>query len=256
MLLKLLQEFNPEYIAAVSDSKGKTVRHQEFKEYKATRRETPDDLSIQIPYIKQIVQLMGIKILEMEGFEADDIIATVAKKAASEGYEVIVVSPDKDMLQLVSQNIKVFNPVSETLYDQQKVMEKYGIKPSQFVDYLAMIGDSSDNVPGIKGIGPKTAQKLLSEFISLENIIQNKDKLPEKYKTIFDSTDINQIEKSKKLVTLYDVPINIDVEELKKENSDLVKLKDMFKELGFKSLLNENGKEKKERKVPEQKSLF
>lgn len=255
MILKLLQDFNPEYIAAVFDSKGKTVRHQEFKEYKATRRETPDDLSVQIPYIKQIVKLMGIKILQVDGFEADDIIGTVAKKAAEEGYEVIVVSPDKDMIQLVSENIKVFNPVSETLYDQQKVVEKYGIKPSQFVDYLAMIGDSSDNIPGIKGIGPKTAQKLLSEFGSLENILQSKDELSKKYRGLAD-TDIDQIETSKKLVTLYVVPVNIDIEQLKKENPDLIRLKELFKELGFKSLINDTQKQKQEKKAPAQKSLF
>lgn len=255
MILKLLQDFNPEYIAAVFDSKGKTIRHQEFKEYKATRRETPDDLSVQIPYIKQIVQLLGIKILQLEGFEADDIIGTVAKKAAKEGYEVIVVSPDKDMLQLVSQNIKVFNPVSEILYDEEKVIEKYGIKPSQFVDYLTMIGDSIDNVPGIKGIGPKTAQKLLSEFGSLENILQNKDELSKKYKGLADA-DINQIETSKKLVTLCDVPVNIGIEELKRGNPDLIRLKELFKELGFKSLISESQKQKQEKKTPAQKSLF
>lgn len=255
MLLKLLQEFNPEYIAAVFDSKGKTFRHQEFKEYKATRKETPNDLSVQIPYIKQVIQLMGIKILQVEGFEADDIIATVTKKAADEGYEVIVVSPDKDMLQLVSQNIKVFNPVSEILYDEDKVVEKYGINPSQFVDYLSMIGDSSDNIPGIKGIGPKTAQTLLSKFGSLDSILKNIDNLPEKHRKMFKDIDINQIEKSKKLVILYQVPIDIDIQKLKKESQDLINLKELFKELGFKSLLNDEPK-KKTKQQPSQKSLF
>lgn len=256
MLLKLLQDFNPEYIAAVFDFKGKTVRHKEFKQYKSTRRETPDDLSIQIPYIKQIVQLMGIRMLEVEGFEADDVIGTVAKKAASDGYEVIVVSPDKDMMQLVQGNIKVFNPVSETLYDEQKIVDKYGITSSQFVDYLTMIGDSSDNIPGIKGVGPKTAQTLLTELGSLENILQNIDKLPQKYKKFFEGIDPEQIERSKRLVKLYEVPIDIDIQELKKGNQDLLRLKELFRELGFKSLLNENHREKHQKKTESQKSLF
>lgn len=255
MLLKLIEDFKPEYIAAVFDSKGKTVRHQSFTEYKATRRETPNDLVAQIPYIKQIIKLLGIKILKMEGYEADDIIATVAKKAVSEGFDVIIVSPDKDMLQLVNSHIKVFNPVKEVLYDENKVLEDYHIKPSQFVDFLSMVGDNVDNVPGIKGVGPKTAQTLLNQFETLENIIENTQNLPEKYKKFFEGLDIDSIKKSKQLIELYQVPIEIEIESLKKEKADLVKLRELFTELGFKSLLNENKKEKKDKET-KQKSLF
>lgn len=253
MLIKLLEDFKPDYIVAVFDSKGKTVRHESFVDYKATRRQTPNDLVVQIPYIKQILQLLGIKILEMEGYEADDIIATVAKKAAEEGFEVIVVSPDKDMLQLVSKDLKVFNPVKEVMYDEDRVLEEYGVKPSQFVDYLTMIGDSVDNVAGIKGIGPKAAQTLLNQFETLESIFENIKKLPQKYRKFFEELDFDNIKKSKQLIELYHVPIDIDLESTKKGKVDLIRLKELFTDLGFKSLLDGSKKEKKETK---QKRLF
>lgn len=257
MMLKLLKDFDPEYIAAVFDTKGKTVRHESFQEYKANRKEAPDDLTVQIPFIEQIIVDLGIKILKMPGYEADDIIATLAKKAAKENYEVIIVSPDKDMLQLIDERIKVYNPVNDTLYDREKVIEKYSVEPSQFIDYLTMIGDSIDNVPGIKGVGPKTASVLIGEYKTLDNIIESKDKLSEKYKKLFENVDKDQIKKSKELITLYDVPINIEIEDLKKKKPDLVKLKNTFQEFGFKSLLKDIDKEKKkndDEKV--QKTLF
>ncbi|MCX7760611.1 MAG: 5'-3' exonuclease [Hydrogenothermaceae bacterium] len=255
MLLKLLNDFNPEYVAAVFDSKGKTIRHMQFTEYKANRKETPDSLSIQIPYIKEILNTLNIKIVKKEGFEADDIIATLAKDAEKKGFEVIVVTPDKDMLQLVNDKIKVFNPVSEILYDSQKVKEKYGIEPNQFVDYLSLIGDPVDNVPGIKGVGPKTASELLNKYGSIENILQNLDKLPEKYKKLFENIDRESIEKSKQLVNLYQTEIEIDIEDLKKGKPDLIKLKQIFDELGFKSLMKDVEKSKPKEEI-KQKTLF
>ncbi|MEJ5172816.1 MAG: 5'-3' exonuclease H3TH domain-containing protein [Hydrogenothermaceae bacterium] len=255
MLLKLINDFNPDYIAAVFDSKGKTIRHQQFTEYKANRRETPDSLSIQIPYIKEILNTLNIKIVKKEGFEADDIIATLAKDAEKRGFEVIVVTPDKDMLQLVDEKIKVFNPVSEILYDSQKVKEKYGIEPTQFVDYLALVGDPVDNVPGIKGIGPKTASELLNKYGSIENILQNLDRLSEKYRKLFESIDRESVEKSKQLVNLYQTEIEIDIEDLKKGKPDLTKLKQIFDELGFKSLMKDVEKSKPKEEI-KQKTLF
>lgn len=255
MLLKLLEDFPSEYVVAVFDAKGKTLRHQTYREYKATRRGTPNDLKLQIPYIKQILQLLGIKVLELEGYEADDIISTVGMAAVREGWEVIVVSPDKDMLQLVGEGIKVYNPVSEVLYDRDQVYQKYGVEPQQFLDYLTLIGDSVDNIPGVKGVGPKTAQQLLSQYYSIEGIFENIGKLPQKYAKLFEGLSVQDVERFRELLRLYTVPIEVKLEDLRREKADLVKLKEIFDELGFKSLLKENPKEK-EKITPKQKSLF
>ena len=258
MISKLLNELSPDYIAVVFDAPGKTFRHQEYKEYKAQRKETPDDLKIQIPKIKEIIRLFGIKVLEKEGYEADDIIATLAKKGQEKGFEVYVVTPDKDMLQLVEENIYVLNPVTCKLYDREAVKEKYGIYPEQFVDYQAIVGDSVDNIIGVKGVGPKTASKLLQEYENLKNILENIDKLPDRIKKAFEEVK-DHLEENIFLVKLKnDVPLEIDIEDLKKEKTDWEKLMSVFEELGFKSLLKElskKGKNEKEEKT-KQKSLF
>ena len=258
MISKLLNELSPDYIAVVFDAPGKTFRHQEYKEYKAQRKETPDDLKIQIPKIKEIIRLFGIKVLEKEGYEADDIIATLAKKGQEKGFEVYVVTPDKDMLQLVEENIYVLNPVTGKLYDREAVKEKYGIYPEQFVDYQAIVGDSVDNIIGVKGVGPKTASKLLQEYENLKNILENIDKLPDRIKKAFEEVK-DHLEENIFLVKLKnDVPLEIDIEDLKKEKTDWEKLMSVFEELGFKSLLKElskKGKNEKEEKT-KQKSLF
>ena len=218
MLLKLLSTFNTPYVAVVFDRPEKTVRHKIFKEYKATRKETPNDLQIQIPKIKEIINLLGIKILEIPGYEADDIIATLAKKAENLGFEVIIVTPDKDMNQLIDKHIKIFNPMKEEIVDTQKVIEKYGVNPQQFIDYLILVGDSIDNIPGIKGVGPKTAASLLQEFGSIDKILENKDKLKGKLKESFASISKQDIELSKALVKLHqDIDIPLELESLKKD---------------------------------------
>ena len=258
MLLKLLSTFNTPYVAVVFDRPEKTVRHEIFKEYKATRKETPNDLQIQIPKIKEIINLLGIKILEIPGYEADDIIATLAKKAENLGFEVIIVTPDKDMNQLIDKHIKIFNPMKEEIVDTQKVIEKYGVNPQQFIDYLILVGDSIDNIPGIKGVGPKTAASLLQEFGSIDKILENKDKLKGKLKESFASISKQDIELSKALVKLHqDIDIPLELESLKKDKPDLVKLKEIFEKLGFKSLIKEIDKPNLEKKQQiTQKSLF
>ncbi len=258
MISKLLNELNPDYIAVIFDAPGKTFRHEEYKEYKAQRKETPDDLRVQIPKIKEIIKLFGIKVLEKEGYEADDIIATLAKKGKEKGFEVYVVTPDKDMLQLVEDNIYVLNPVTDKVYNREKVKEKYGIYPEQFIDYLAIVGDPVDNIIGVKGVGPKTAAKLLQKYGSLKNILKSLDKLPERIRKAFEEVQ-DKLEENMFLVKLKnDVPLEIDVEDLKKRKTDWEKLLEVFEELGFKSLLKElskKGKNEKEEKA-KQKSLF
>jgi DNA polymerase-1 len=258
MLSKHLNELNPDYIAVIFDAPGKTFRHKEYKEYKAQRKETPDDLKAQIPKIKEIIKLFGIKILEQEGYEADDIIATLAKKGKEKGFEVYIVSPDKDMMQLVDDNVYVLNPVTDKIFDREKVKEKYGVYPEQFIDYLSIIGDQVDNIIGVKGVGPKTASKLLEKYGNLENILKNIDKLPDRIKNAFKEVE-DKLEENKFLIKLKDaVPVKIDIEDLKKEKTNWEKLMEVFEELGFKSLLKELKKKDKneDEEKTKQRSLF
>jgi DNA polymerase-1 len=256
MLSKLMNEFNPEYIAVAFDLPGKTFRHEEYKEYKATRKETPDELKQQIPKLKEILKLWGIKIIEIPGYEADDIIATLAKKGKERGFEVIIVTPDKDMMQLVEEGVYIFNPVTEEIFDREKVKEKYGIYPKQFVDFLAMVGDTVDNIIGVKGVGPKTARKLLEQFGNIENILENIDKLKPKLQEAFEEAK-ERLEQNRFLVKLKsDVAVEVEPQDLHKEKADLITLKKRFEELGFRSLLKEIGKVKSIEKKGEQKSLF
>lgn len=257
MLSKLINDINLDYIAVVFDKAGKTFRHKEYKEYKATRKETPDELKLQIPEIKKIIRLFGIKVLEKEGYEADDIIATLAKKAKEKGYQVYIITPDKDMMQLVNQNVFVFNPVIEKLFDKEVVKEKYGVYPEQFIDYLAIIGDNVDNIHGVKGVGLKTASKLLNEYKNLEGIFENLDNLREKIKNAFLEAKEN-LETNRFLIKLDDnTPLDIEIEDLEKKQTNWEDLIKEFKTLGFKSLLKEikNKKVNNEEK-PVQKKLF
>ncbi len=256
MIAKLMNELNPEYIAVAFDLPGETFRHKEYKEYKATRKETPEDLVKQIPKLKELIKLWEIPIIEIPGYEADDIIATLAKKGKEKGFEVIIVTPDKDMMQLVEDDVYILNPVTDVIYNREKVKEKYGIYPEQFVDYLSMVGDTVDNIIGVHGVGPKTASKLLNEYGTLENILKNIDKLTPKLQEAFKEA-MDRLDENRFLVTLKkDVPLDLDIEDLKKGKADLLKLKEEFKELGFKTLLSEMDKKKKIEEKVEQRSLF
>ncbi|RUM60776.1 MAG: 5'-3' exonuclease [Persephonella sp.] len=256
MLSSLIKELNPDYIAVAFDLSSKTFRQEKVKSYKATRRETPDLLKEQIPKIKEILRLWGIKILEKEGFEADDIIATLVNKFKN-NYEIIIVSPDKDMLQLVDKNVKLYNPMQNILYDVEKVKEKYGIYPNQFVDYQAIVGDNVDNIKGVKGVGKKTAAELLNKYGNLEEILANLDNLKPKIREAFKNS-IEDLKNARFLVKLRDdVEIDISIDDLQIKNTNWEKLKEVFEELGFKSLLK-NLKELRleEGNKPLQKSLF
>jgi len=256
MLSSLIKELNPDYIAVAFDLSSKTFRQEKVKSYKATRRETPDLLKEQIPKIKEILRLWGIKILEREGFEADDIIATLVNRFKN-NYEIIIVSPDKDMLQLVDKNVKLYNPMQNIVYDVEKVKEKYGIYPNQFVDYQAIVGDNVDNIKGVKGVGKKTAAELLNRYGNLEDILANLDNLKPKIREAFKNS-IEDLKNAKFLVKLRDdVKIDISIDDLQIKNPNWEKLKKAFEELGFKSLLK-NMKELRleDGNKPLQKSLF
>ena len=167
ILLRVLREKNPHYLAVAFDVRGPNFRHEMYPAYKANRPTMPDDLACQIPYIKEIVAAHNIACLERQGYEADDLLASAAKKLASQGHPVIVVSGDKDLLQLVSEKITVWDPMRDVFMDPAGVQKKYNIQPQQLLDFFALMGDSSDNVPGVAGIGPQNPAKRINSTNSL-----------------------------------------------------------------------------------------
>ena len=173
ILLRVLREKAPKFIGIAFDVRGPNFRHEMYQPYKANRPSMPDDLACQIPYIKEIVAAHNFACLERQGYEADDLLASAAKKLAAQGHPVILVSGDKDLLQLVSDTITVWDPMRDVFMNPAAVQKKYNIPPHQLLDFFALMGDSSDNVPGVAGIGPKTAEKLINEYGSLEGLYQN-----------------------------------------------------------------------------------
>lgn len=240
-MLKVLEDHKPDYIAVATDSKEKTFRHEKYEAYKATREAMPDDMIPQIGRIKEIVELMNIPLYIKPGYEADDIIGTVVKLAEKAGMISYAITPDKDYMQLVTDKVIVAKPGRGTdevvFYDVKKVKENYGFEPKQMIDYLALVGDSSDNIPGVRGVGEKTALPLIQQFGSIENIYKNLDKVdkPAVKKKLEDSKKNAFL--SKELVTINcSVPMDFDFEKAIFEKPDFDKLRDLFIELEFKNL--------------------
>jgi len=244
MLRKLLQDEKPEYLAISFDPPGKTQRHAEYAEYKATRAKMADDLAVQIPYVRRVCDVFRMPMLEVPGHEADDLIATLVKQALAQDTRVVVVSGDKDLLQLVDENVKVLNPGREgsgaTLYDAKTVEEKFGVPPDRVVDVLALVGDSVDNIPGVDGIGDKGARDLIKEYGSLEAVLENAEKVK---RASYREGLIRDREKaifSKQLVTLRrDVPITLDLDALVRQELDRPAAYALFRELEFVALAKE-----------------
>lgn len=240
-LLKVLEDHKPDYIAVATDSKEKTFRHEKYEAYKATREAMPDDMIPQIGRIKEIIELMNIPLYILPGYEADDIIGTAVKLAEKKGMISYAVTPDKDYMQLVTEKTIIAKPGRGSdevvFYDVKKVKEDYGFEPKLMIDYLAIIGDSSDNIPGVKGIGPKGALPLLQQFGSLESIYKNLDNIdkPGTVKKLEESRDNAFL--SKELATINcGVPMEFDFEKAKFEKPQFDKLRDLFIELEFKNL--------------------
>ncbi|HRT46806.1 MAG TPA: DNA polymerase I [Bacteroidales bacterium] len=237
-LEEVLQKQKPTHIAVVFDSSEPTFRHKMYSEYKATREETPEDIKKAVPYIKQLVEAYRIPILECPGFEADDIIGTLANKAAREGFVTYMMTPDKDFAQLVSERIFMYKPSragnESVIWGIEDVKREFNVKsPEQVIDILGLMGDTSDNIPGAPGVGPKTAMKLISEFGSIEELLKNTDKLQGRIKEILEKHK-EQVLLSKKLVTINtNTPVEFDEESLKLEPPDKEKLKILFDELEF-----------------------
>ncbi len=240
-LEEVLQKQKPSHIAVVFDTPTPTFRHEMFSEYKAHRDETPEDIKKTVPYIKRLLEAYRIPVIDYPGFEADDVIGTLAKKASGDGFETYMMTPDKDFAQLVSENIFMFKPSrsgnESVRWGISEVKKEFSVeKPEQVIDVLALMGDTADNVPGAPGVGPKTAMKLISEYGSVEELFRNTDKLKGKLKEIIENNK-DQIVLSKKLVTIeQDVPVNLDEEALRLEIPDTVKLKALFDELEFRTV--------------------
>lgn len=241
LLLKILDREKPDYTAVAFDLKAKTFRHQEYKDYKATRIKAPDELYEQIPRIKELVRAFQIPIFEQEGFEADDVLGTLAKQAEGKAVNTRILTGDLDTLQLVTDKTYVLalaQKFSEPVtYDIARVMGRYGLKPSQIPDMKGLQGDTSDNIKGVQGIGPKTAKDLLQKYGTLESIYKNLDEITGSAHTKLAKGHDSAI-LSKRLATIIiAVPLNLDLEACKTHEYDEGKLRQIFEELEFKSLL-------------------
>ncbi|MDC0159885.1 DNA polymerase I [Gemmatimonadales bacterium] len=242
-LLDIREQFAPDYLAVVFDA-GDSFRAQEYPEYKATREKMPDDLRESLGRIRQIVEAFNDPVVELEGYEADDVIGTLARQAAEQGLEAVIVSGDKDFYQLVQPHIHLMNPgrggasgVAADWVTEQNADEKFGIPPSQVADYLALVGDSSDNVPGARGVGPKTAVQLLKQYPDVERLIENADSLkpPRASKSLSENADMVRL--SKRLVTIMtDLDIELDLGVLRVQEPNNAALRDLFVELEFRRL--------------------
>ena len=236
MITKLLKEEQPEYLVFCYDRKEPSFRKDMYQEYKAHRTEMPEDLSKQIPYIKQLADILGIPALEVPSYEADDIIGTLTKFGRKNGMEVIIVSGDKDFAQLIEDGVFLYDTMKDIRYDAKGAFEKWGVRPDQFIDFLAILGDAVDNVPGVKGVGEKGAIKLLEQFKHIEEIYENIDKVePKGVREKLIASKENAL-MSKKLVTIaLDVPVHENIEDYRLRPWKKDELRTLLRELGFKT---------------------
>jgi DNA polymerase-1 len=235
-LLSIIKSERPRYLVVVFDHPAPTKRDKVFKEYKAGRPAMPDPLKVQIPVIKEALHLMGIPTLEVEGYEADDLIAMLTKKLVQKGFRVKIYTPDKDMLQLVNSNVVVVNPMTGELFTEEKVREKFGVPPQKVADYLALVGDKIDNIPGIKGVGPKRAVELIKRFGGVEGILNRW----EEFSKIYPDAKREELEMSYYLVKpITDAEIDIDEESLKIGKPNMEALKSLLGKLEMKSLIKD-----------------
>jgi DNA polymerase-1 len=237
ILLRVLREKSPKFIGIAFDARGPNFRHELYQAYKAHRPSMPDDLACQIPYIKEIVAAHNFACLERQGYEADDLLASAAKKLAAQGHPVILVSGDKDLLQLVSETITVWDPMRDVFMDPAAVQKKYNLPPGQLLDFFALMGDSSDNVPGVAGIGPKTAEKLINQYASLEGLYQEIETLSQaklKEKLLADRENAFL---SRRLIALKEDLATPELSEYEIPEPNEEKLQELYTFLDFKRLL-------------------
>lgn len=244
MTLKFLKDHRPEYLAVALDAARETFRNQIYPEYKGNRPEAPPDLIPQFPYIRKVLKALNVASLELEGFEADDIIATLCSKFSAQNYEVVVVSGDKDLMQLVGGVVKLLDEAKERWIGVEDVKKKFGVEPEKVVEVVGLMGDAVDNIPGVKGIGEKTASALIQRYHSLENLFDHLDEL--------EKTNLRGIERIRKALlegkekallsrdlarVRTDVPIRVELEQLRYPGPKKEALRELFTELGFTQLL-------------------
>jgi DNA polymerase I len=243
MVRKLRAAHSPDYLAAIFESEGPTFRDEAFEQYKANRTETPPDLLSQIPWIRKTLDALRIPVLEYPRFEADDVIGTLARRAAEQGIDVVIVSSDKDMLQLVNDRVQMFNPMKDDMWFDAKATEEFmGVKPSQVADLLALKGDSVDNIPGAPGIGDKGATAIIQRFGSVENALEHAAEVERKMYRESLQNHRDQILLSKHLATIHcDVPVELNLDLLALQEPDVELLRDLYKTMEFSSLLRDLG---------------
>src|SRR6202046_3160803 len=237
MLNKMIKEEAPERIAVVFDAPGRTFRDDLFDQYKAHRAPMPDDLRAQVQPLHDTVAAMGVPLLRVPGVEADDVIGTLAMQAAGAGYKVLISTGDKDMAQLVGPNIELLNTMSNTRLDRAGVKAKFDVFPEQIIDYLALVGDSSDNIPGVTGVGPKTAAKWLNQYQTLDGLIANAAAVTGKVGENLRG-ELPMLELSRKLATIHTaVPLTLGPDDLVPAAPDLARLRELYTRLELRSLL-------------------
>jgi len=245
-LMKILREERPDYLACVFDTRKPTFRHKKYPEYKATRDKMPEEMAEQLPVIREVVEAFRIPVIEIEGFEADDVIGTLAKDAERQGIDVYMVTGDKDFMQLVSNRVKMYkysggrSKGDVEIIDPDGVVERMGVNPQQIVDLLGLMGDSSDNVPGVPGIGPKTAKQLIESFGTIEALLERVDEVEKERIRAKLIEYRDQAKLSKELVTIHtDVPVGLKISDLRVQGPDQERIIRLFQELEFRTLLKE-----------------
>jgi DNA polymerase-1 len=243
MLWKLIREEQPEYLGIAWDPPGPTFRDALYQEYKATRTAMPDDLVRQLPYVRRLFEALRIPVVEVAGYEADDVLATLVEQTLAQGVEVVIVTGDKDLLQLVGPRVRVLSVLGRTgervVYDEAKVRERWGVEPAQIVDVLALMGDAIDNIPGVRGVGEKTAVKLVGQFGSVDRLYENLALIPGKLRETLGSSR-RQALLSRELATLnHEVPLTFDLERFRRGEPEWPKLRALWMEMEFTRLLKE-----------------
>jgi len=237
MILKLIEDRQPEYLSIFFDVKGPTFRHEIFEEYKANRPPLPEDLAIQIPYIKNITKGFSIPMFEMQGYEADDLIGTFARLAETAGFSVVMVTGDKDFMQLVTNSTIIWDPMKDKITNIEVIRESFGVEPEQMIDVMGLSGDTADNIPGVPGIGLKTATSLIKTFGSIDKLYEQVETITKKKQRENLIQFKNQALLSRKLVTIKtNAPVSFDTESLKRQDPDPSTLTELFKELEFSQL--------------------
>ena len=239
MLRSLMTDYDPQYMAVVFDARGKTFRHEMYSEYKANRPSMPEELAVQVEPLHALVRAMGLPLLQVSGVEADDVIGTLARQASANGMDAVISTGDKDMAQLVDEHVTLVNTMSRTELDSNGVLEKFGVQPGQIIDFLALTGDSSDNIPGVPKVGPKTAAKWLTQYGSLDAVMEHADEVKGKVGESLRAS-LEMLPLSRELTTIRcDLELGSAPQDLQVQAQDTARLRELYTQLDFSRLLEE-----------------